>query len=219
MEIHSPQITTSGRFITFEELATLFTRIEAIMNSRLITPGHFLIGDALLSLPKMDYIETSTNRLQLYQVLQKISQHFWLRWSREYPTRLQQRTKWKENDISRLSVDNLVILKEDNTPSQQWRMGPVIELHLGADSIARVASIKTNAGVFQRSVHKRYKLPVDSQSTVENSGFSRGRLWFYSSSGPLKPPAGSDVTGYKLEKRDDSEQLRKTFIRMMFTFL
>lgn len=160
--------------LTFEDLMTLFTRIEAIMNSRPITPmsedptdltaltpGHFLIGDALLSVPEKDYTEVPTNRLKHYQVLQKISQHFWQRWSHEYLTSLQQLTKWKQNGAISLSVDDLVVLKEDNTAPQQWKMGRVTELHPGTDGIARVASVKTNTGVFQRSVHKLCKLPIN----------------------------------------------------------
>nr|XP_023028346.1 uncharacterized protein LOC111516414 [Leptinotarsa decemlineata] len=88
------------RHLTFENLSTLFSRVEAIMNSRPITPlsedpndlitltpGHFLIGDSLLTLPEIDCAEISDNRLKQYQVLQKITHHFWQRWSNEYLTK------------------------------------------------------------------------------------------------------------------------------------
>lgn len=88
--------------LTFEELATVFTRIEAIINSRPITPlsedptdltalipGHFLIGDPLLALPEQYFTDIATNRVKHYQLIQKISQHFWQRWSHEYLNSIQ----------------------------------------------------------------------------------------------------------------------------------
>lgn len=82
---------------TFEELATIFSQVEAILNSRPITPlsndpndfgaltpGHFLIGRSLLSIPQHDHSKLPTNRLNQYKALEQASQHFWSRWSREY---------------------------------------------------------------------------------------------------------------------------------------
>lgn len=67
--------------LTFEELTTLTTQIEAILNSRPITPesndpcdfralspGHFLIGQPLTSIPDPDITEISTNRLIRWQL-------------------------------------------------------------------------------------------------------------------------------------------------------
>lgn len=83
--------------LTFEELCTVFTKIEGILNSRslcalstevaeidVLTPGHFLVGDPLVAVPEWDITEVQNNRLSRWQLVQHITQHFWRVWSREY---------------------------------------------------------------------------------------------------------------------------------------
>jgi diadenosine tetraphosphate (Ap4A) HIT family hydrolase len=79
-----------GNVILNYELNTLLTMIEACLNSRppvsndpadfsALTPGHFLIGDALTSPTEPDLVEIPCNRLNRYQLLIKLRQHFWRR--------------------------------------------------------------------------------------------------------------------------------------------
>jgi hypothetical protein len=83
--------------LTYDELYTLLTRIEACLNSRplvpmsndpndltAITPGHFLIGEALTAPLEPDLIELKINRLSRHQLLERLRQHFWKRWRTEY---------------------------------------------------------------------------------------------------------------------------------------
>ena len=82
--------------LTFEELYTLLTQVESCLNSRPLTPlssdsrdlnpltpGHFLIGDALTALPHPNLRDITNNRLGRYQLIQQMLQHFWQRWQRE----------------------------------------------------------------------------------------------------------------------------------------
>lgn len=114
--------------LTFEELCSLFSQIEAILNSRPLcpmssspkdyyplTPGHFLIGRPLNSLPSPCLLETNPNKLNRYQRIEHIKQHFWKRWSHEYVAELQTRTKWRTNR-TKLQTDDLVVIKEDSAP-------------------------------------------------------------------------------------------------------
>ena len=65
--------------LTFEEFYTLLTQVESCLNSRLLTPlssdprdlnpltpGHFLIGDALTALPHPNLRDITNNRLGRY---------------------------------------------------------------------------------------------------------------------------------------------------------
>jgi len=96
--------TAAEASMTFEEASTLTSEIEAILNSRPLTalsndpndlsylsPGHFLIGSTLTSYPEVDLIKTKINQLSRWQLVEKIRQDFWKRWSTEYLLNLQQR--------------------------------------------------------------------------------------------------------------------------------
>lgn len=63
-------------YLTFEELCTILTRVEACLNSlplttmssdltdlTFLTPGHFLIGDSLMAIPERDETNVTVNRL------------------------------------------------------------------------------------------------------------------------------------------------------------
>lgn len=160
--------------LTFEDLSTVFCQIESIMNSRpltplstdhkdlsALTPGHFLIGRPLSALPQTDFTDIPPNRLKHYERLQQITQHFWRRWSQEYLLAMQQRTKWQTSNSIPLNIDDLVVLIDENSAPQDWKMGRIIQLHPGTDGIARVVSIKLASGVTKRAIQKICKLPLE----------------------------------------------------------
>ncbi|XP_072400759.1 uncharacterized protein [Diabrotica undecimpunctata] len=131
--------------LTFEDFYITLVQIEAILNSRplcplssspddfeSLTPSHFLIGRRLTSLPDPDVREVPMNRLSRYQHIQMLQQHFWTRWSSDYITELQQKGKWF-TEKPNLEVGQLVVLKEDNLPPCQWKMGRVNEVYVGPD--------------------------------------------------------------------------------------
>lgn len=115
--------------LTFEELYTITNQIEAILNSRpllpmssdisdltYLTPGHFLIGAPLTSIPEPNLSDININRLKFWQICTKIKQEFWKLWSNDYLTQLQNRSKWKYN-YDNLKEGDLVIVKQVNVPS------------------------------------------------------------------------------------------------------
>lgn len=158
--------------VTFEELLTLFAQVEAILNSRPLcplssspndlhplTPGHFLVGRPLTSLPSQNFEAKRESQLQRYARLESMRQHFWRRWQRDYVLELQQRTKWREN-TSKLNVGDMVLLQEDFTPPLSWRLGRVIRLFPGPDGVSRVADVNTIRGCVRRPLVRVCPLPT-----------------------------------------------------------
>ncbi|XP_043283141.1 uncharacterized protein [Venturia canescens] len=157
--------------LTFEEFNTFAIEIEAILNSRplcplstdpndllVLTPGHFLIGDSLTSLPQPDYSSTPENRLSQWEHLKKMRQDYWIRWYKEFLNELNTRSKWNKNQPP-VKRGDLVLLKDDHLQPMQWARGRVIETHPGTDGVTRVVTVKTNNSEFKRNVQRLAPLP------------------------------------------------------------
>ncbi|XP_075156162.1 uncharacterized protein LOC142229484 [Haematobia irritans] len=166
----------SGGFTySFEEFCTLLSKIESCLNSRPIsrmsedptdlnplTPGHFLTGGPLLAPPEPSYDthpESVVNRWQRVKVLQ---QHFCQRWKTEYLRELHKRNKWK-NPEKDIEIDSVVVIRDENLPPNEWRIGRVVKLYPGKDKRVRVVDVYTAKGVITRPIVKL--LPSRSRKT------------------------------------------------------
>ncbi|XP_037303533.1 uncharacterized protein LOC119193845 [Manduca sexta] len=161
--------------LTYEEFSTVLAQIEAVLNSRPIsvlssdpndalplTPAHFLVGRPLTAPTQGDLTNAPSHTLLRYDRIEKIRQHFWQRWAKEYVSELQSRSKWKSN-ISELAVDTIVLVKEDNVPPLSWKLARVIQVYPGKDGVSRVADLRTSSGVIRRAFSKICPLPITSQ--------------------------------------------------------
>ncbi|CAK9822943.1 hypothetical protein ANTRET_LOCUS1374 [Anthophora retusa] len=166
--------TVGEAMFTYEQFNTCIVEIESILNSRpltplssdpndliALTPAHFLIGDSLPSFPELDLQDVPINRLSIWQRVQQVKQHFWKRWHKEYLNELRTRSKWHQGDGTQVKIGQLVTIKEDNLPPMQWSMGRIVAVHPGEDNIVRVATVKTQTGIYKRCVKKLAPLPID----------------------------------------------------------
>lgn len=157
--------------LTYEELSTLLSQIESCVNSRplcpmssdsndftSLTPGHFLVGQPLLSFPDENHMETKINWLTRWQLVQKMHQLFWDRWRMEYLNQLQVRSKWLNHE-KQPEINDLVLIKDDNTMSNKWPMARIIDVHPGRDNLIRVVTLKTETNTFKRPITKICLLP------------------------------------------------------------
>jgi hypothetical protein len=158
--------------LRYEELYTLLTLIESCLNSRPITPmsndphdlealtpGHFLIGAPLTAPLEPNLEETQSNRLSRWELVERLRQQWWSRWSHEYLHQLQTRAKWRSKS-SDIRPGKMVVIKEENVPPLLWRLGRIHDLHPGGDGAVRVVTIKTARGIIKRAVHKVCPLPI-----------------------------------------------------------
>ncbi|KAG7305743.1 hypothetical protein JYU34_009868 [Plutella xylostella] len=159
--------------LTYEEMITCLNQIEAILNSRPLTPlssdpsdlsflspSHFLIGRPLTSVPYPQVSDCNVHRLDRFQRIEFLRQHFWKRYCAEYVTLLQQKTKWLTS-TGHLQVGSLVLVKDKTQPPLMWLMGRIVQLHPGKDGVSRVADIETKRGIIQRAYNNICPLPLD----------------------------------------------------------
>ena len=166
--------TIGNTLLTHEQLETYVIEIEAILNSRPLTPlssdpndllpltpGHFLIGSPLTSFPQTDLRDIQIGRLSSWQHAQQMRQHFWTRWQKEYLNHMISRSKWQTNkDQSIIQVGTLIVLKEDNLPPMNWKLGRIVEVHPGQDNIVRIVTVRTSTGTYTRNVNRLCPLPI-----------------------------------------------------------
>ncbi|KAG5866074.1 hypothetical protein JTB14_004021 [Gonioctena quinquepunctata] len=159
------------QLLTYEEFSTLLTEIEALLNSRplcqlsadptapeALTPAHFLTLAPLRGFPSEKVDNIPVNRLDRFQLVDRMVQDFWNRWRLEYLSSLQIRKKWN-NQPPNIEVGTVVILKTNNAPPLHWPLAVVTAVHPGSDGVVRNVTLKTSKGIFTRPVVKLCPLP------------------------------------------------------------
>ncbi|XP_037930652.1 uncharacterized protein LOC119665502 [Teleopsis dalmanni] len=177
--------SVSTETLTYEELETVIIEIEAILNSRpltpmssnpndlqALTPGHFLVGDALTAPVDATCEKVKSSLLTRWNLVAHLKQEFWKRWRAEYLMKLQVRNKWRE-ECKNIEENTLVILKEDNVQPLQWPLGRIMKTYKGNDGFIRVVDVKTATGMLKRPIHKLAPLfpenkPIKTQENRHN---------------------------------------------------
>ncbi|XP_025262983.1 uncharacterized protein LOC105254436 [Camponotus floridanus] len=157
--------------LTFEEMSTLLAQIEACLNSRplqalsddpddlsALTPGHLLIGAPLLAVPEPSSAERSPSTLSRWQLLQRMRDHFWQRWSQEYIHALASRPKWLKAELAP-EIGALCLIRSESTPPTRWPLARIIRLHPGSDGTVRVVTVRTSTSELVRPIVKLVFLP------------------------------------------------------------
>lgn len=168
--------------LTYEEMSTVLCQIEACLNSRplypisedpgdlrVLTPGHFLIGESPTLPMETDYHLRPMNGLKRWQLCSKLQQDFWRVWKDEYLSRLQQRTKWLKKS-SNIRVGDMVLAKDERTPSSAWPLGRIVETHCGRDDLVRVVDVRIGRKTFRRPITKICVLPIEDNESSNAGG-------------------------------------------------
>lgn len=148
--------------LNFKELTTTLTEVEAMLTSRPLSyvssnasvlqplkPSHFQMGKRLASLPPKTLLPqshaTSVSREDMrrrWRYLQKLSTSFWNCWRKDYLMDLE--------SAHTLKVGDVILIKEDNTPRQTWKMGRITELFPGRDGLTCSCTVRTFTGSLLR---------------------------------------------------------------------
>lgn len=158
--------------LLFVDLHALLKEIEGVLNSRpllrargvfeegdfVLTPGHFLIGRPLNSLPRVDCPSKNVSSYDAYKTRMKIENGFWEVFHKSHLQELANRSKWYRK-TKNLYEGDLVILHEDNTPPLSWRKGVITKVIKGKEGLVRVVTVQTAFGEFTRPVSKVVWIP------------------------------------------------------------
>ena len=168
--------------LTYEEMATLLTQIEACLNSRPLTtltedpsdvqpltPAHFLIQAPSYIVPEPSYIQQNIPASHRWQIVQQMMQGFWHRWSpQEYLQSLQKLQKWQTPTRS-FKVNDLVILRGENTPPAQWPLARILAVQPNSKGLVRTVTLRTANSTFYRPAVKLILLPKDEDEMEEDT--------------------------------------------------
>ena len=182
--------------LTYDELLTVLTEVEAIINSRPLsyvssedldeplTPSHLLSGRRILSLPDST-VATGYDSDEDFQVtsqdvharmcnLNKILDQFWIRWRDEYLLQLRERYHATDNTgVARVPIPGeLVLVHDENHPRTMWRLGRVCELIVGSDGQTRGATLEVSTNgklsTLRRPISRLYPLEVEPKSNLDS---------------------------------------------------
>ncbi|XP_044313282.1 uncharacterized protein LOC123037283 [Drosophila rhopaloa] len=128
-----------------------------------LTPAHFLIGSTFTAMDEPDVTHLNIDRLSRWQRVCQMQQTFWRKWSADYLSLLQDRTKWRL-PVSSIQAGSMVLIKEDNIPPLRWRLGRIESTISGEDGVERVAVIRTDSGLCKRAMRKLAVLPLETTS-------------------------------------------------------
>ncbi|XP_053698923.1 uncharacterized protein LOC128745882 [Sabethes cyaneus] len=162
--------------LSFEDMTTVLTEIEAAMNSRpltpltedpndlsVLTPAHFLTGESLSVLPVPDYSTYPINRLNHYQRLQQRVQQFWHQWKTEYLQELQKENRHIAPSTA-FQPGRMVVIVDEFIAPVKWPLARIVTTYPGVDGLTRVVDLRTSKGMIRRPITKICLLPYEEEN-------------------------------------------------------
>ena len=118
-----------------------------------LTPNHFLLLKGNPNLPPGMFCKTDCYSKRRWRQVQYLAGIFWKRWVKEYLPLLQERQKWLEPKRS-LSVNDLVLIVDQNVHRGKWPLGRILEVHKGRDGLVRSAKVWSRSTLLTRPTSK-----------------------------------------------------------------
>ncbi|XP_015124592.1 uncharacterized protein LOC107046482 [Diachasma alloeum] len=171
---HHLRRTIGTSTLTYEEFTTLLTQVEGLLNSRplcpltndpqdtsALTPGHFIIGELLTTVPEPSLQQITTDRLNRWQIITQRIQNFWEHWARECIHRYQQIYRWR-HPKNEINIGSLVLIMDEREPPAKWPLARVIKIHPGHDHLTRVVTLRKGHQEIQRAIHRLVPLLINA---------------------------------------------------------
>ncbi|KAL7849158.1 hypothetical protein SRHO_G00207810 [Serrasalmus rhombeus] len=172
----------SARQLDCSSLRTFLYEVMAVVNSRPLTtdclndssspepltPNHILtMKSTILAPPPGRFIKEDLYLRKRWRRVQLLANLFWSRWKKEYLLNLQHRQKWTK-DRRDARVSDVVLLQEDTTPRNQWKLAKVIEVYPGKDGkVRRLKLLISDSNLDEKG--KRVSKPVHLERPVHKT--------------------------------------------------
>lgn len=163
--------------LTFSELETVLCMVEATMNSRPLvpvssdprddlplTPGHFIVGDPIKSLPEPYVENVNLSYLKRWKRVVAIKQQLFRKLRDEYWKDLQARYKWSKEQPN-AKIGQKVLIIDRTKPSLRWPWGIIESISTGPDGKVRVVKVRNKQGCYERSVREICPLPFSEENS------------------------------------------------------
>ena len=136
-------------------LRTAFYEIAAMINSRplstdnlctpdeiVITPNHLLTSkSAQLPPPPGNFNNEEIYGKHMYRKSQQVAEEFWKLWTTQYLKKIVLRPRWESKRLP-VKIGDIVLIVDENTPRNMWKMGIIIKVKPGLDGLVRNIDIR-----------------------------------------------------------------------------
>ena len=158
-----------GHSLNDESFRTFLVEVEAIMNSRPLTTDGLSDPDNIQILSPANLLTMKSNVIlpppgtfqkedlycrRRWRRIQHLSNEFWSKWRKEYLQQLQTRTKWSTNTKREAKVGDVMLLKDENSQRNNWKMAVVTKTQAGSDSVVRSVTIRCGNTEYVRPINK-----------------------------------------------------------------
>ena len=161
-----------------EELQTVFTGVESLLNSRplttvsgdvndepVLTPNHFLIGQMGGELAPDTVDSMAVSVRTRWRRVQELIRRVWSRWMREYLPSIGSRQKWFQPSKN-VKVGDVVLVIDPDAPRRDWKLGRIEAVHPGKDGLVRVVDVKTRGVIKRRPISRISPLEAEVSSVI-----------------------------------------------------
>eukprot|EP00112_Aurelia_sp_Birch-Aquarium-sp1_P005909 Seg1666.1 transcript_id=Seg1666.1/GoldUCD/mRNA.D3Y31 product="hypothetical protein" protein_id=Seg1666.1/GoldUCD/D3Y31 len=164
--------TTKGAKLTDEQLMTVLTKCEAMLNNRRLTyisndpndvepltSAHFLNNKCTTFILWYDLGIQHGSLKKRWLHCQNVVNQIWQRWQLGYlPTKIQMEREEEEHD-------DVVLVMDANQPREHWLLGGIVGVNIDDKGIVRSAEVKTIHGIHRRPITKLILLVPHKEKT------------------------------------------------------
>jgi len=175
--VKEPLLKVLGKaLLSYAELTTVLTRIEAVINTRPLTtasddvrdptpimPAHLALGRSLFDLSDLKEVPVNEDTTRQRYLTNRGSLITSGNDGEECLHQLSIQPKWNEEQPA-LSVGDVVLISEDNVSRGKWQMGRVETLFPGKDGLVCTVELKTQKGNLCRAIQRLHQLKVSNHS-------------------------------------------------------